>query len=347
MSSPESAPNQTPPPPSARKKQTRWAKVWWWVRLGLVIAMLVGLFIIAGPTRIWRALVGAEYLWVLGAIPVAMAAPLLDSAKLYFLIKPHGFRGGWLSVLRTNLVVNCVSVFLPGTVGGGAVAWYRLSRPDGLRAQTFAALSLNMVIKVVALCGAGAAALALDARASGRYKALMVPLLIGAAVPLAVLFLLLWTGLASRVKGFHVRVLSRFLPGRLHDVLRKILESLETYRATRRYVILALMLGLARRLIETFIRMLCLYAVGVPIGYIRILWVMCASEAASMMPFTMSGLGLPQVTVVALLSACGVSGDRSVASEIIAWIALLPVYLSGAGILLYENLGPQEEDDGL
>lgn len=329
--------------PAARRGEVgrgpRKRGVWWWTRLALVAAMLVGLVIIAKPDSIWEALKGADYLWVLAAMPVTFAAALLDATKLYFLIKPHGFRAGWLSVLRTNLVVNFVSLFLPGTVGGGAVAWYRLSRPDRIPAQTFTALSLNIVIKLVAICAAGFGALALDVGASGTYRLLTIPLLVGACLPLAALCLMLWTGISSWMKRIHMRALTGIMPGRMHDAVRKIFESLETYRTARAAVVLALAAGLARRLITTFSPMLCLYAVGEPIGYFRILWIMCAVELASMLPFTMAGFGLPQVSHVELLRVCQIGRGAALAAHVINWVALLPVYLTGAGILFAESLG--------
>ena len=181
-----------------------WQRVGGWLRLLLVLAMIAGLVVIARPSRLWSALAGAEYLWVLAAVPVAVCAILLDALKLYWLVRPVGFSGGWWSVARTTLVVNFVSLFLPGTVGGGAVAWYRLARPDKLHAQMFVALSLNAALKVVAICGVGALALALDVQAAQEHRAWIVPLLIVAALPTLARLLMITTGLAGALKRFHV-----------------------------------------------------------------------------------------------------------------------------------------------
>ena len=180
------------------------------------------------------------------AVPVAVCAILLDALKLYWLVPPIGFTGGWWSVARTTLVVNFVSLFLPGTVGGGAVAWYRLARPDKLHAQMFVALSLNAALKVVAICGVGALALALDVQAAQEHRAWIVPLLIVAALPTLILLLMIATGLAGGLKRFHVKSLPGLMPHRLHEALRKILESLETYRAHAPNLLAALGANVAR-----------------------------------------------------------------------------------------------------
>ena len=316
------------------------ARLWRWTRLIIVLAMLAGLVIIAEPARLWRALAEAEYLWALAAVPFAFGGVFFDALRLCLLMKPHGFRGGLGAVLRTNLVVNLVSLFLPGTVGGGTVAWYRLSKPDQLRAQTFAALSLNTVLKLAVIAGAGALALALDARAAGKYRAMFGPLVVAAALPVVILFLMLWTGLTSRIKQFHISALPRFTPRRVHEAMRKVFESFETYREDRNSVMAGLVAGLGRKLLENFVFLFALYAVGMKgeIGFGRMLWIACAVELASMMPFTFAGLGLPQVTFVALLAAFSVGKDISLAAQVIVLAAMLPVYLSGAVVLTVESL---------
>ena len=304
----------------------------------MVLAMLIGLLVIARPGRIWEALKGADYGWILLGVPVVFCAMLLDTLKLYWLMRPHGFRAGLGYVFRTVLVVNSASLFLPGTLGGGAVAWYRLSRHGQLRAQAFSALSLNMLLKLVVLCVSGAIALAVDIHARGGHEAIFVMLAAGAVLPILALAVLLWTGLASVLKKFHVRLLARVMPGRVHDAIRKIFESLETYRRSRGYVIAALLTGLGRRLIETVVALFCVRAVGLELGYVSLLWILCAAELAGMLPLTLSGLGLSQVTYVGLLAALGIAAGRAMASHVLVWVAMMPACFCGVLALLGETL---------
>ena|GEM_PF-2615112 len=321
---------ESPAPGAARRR------VWWWVRLALVLGMIAGIVIIAKPARLWQTLASAKYLWAVAAVPFAVAAVSLDALKLYWLMKPQGFRGGWWAVARTNLVVNFVSLFLPGTLGGSAVAWYRLSRPDNLRAQTFVALTVNTVLKLVVVAGAGALALALDARGKEIYQALILPLLILAALPLVALALMLWTGSLAWLRRIHADSLARFMPGRIHDAATKMLESLEAYRSNPLWIIGCLGVGIARKLCENLLVLIALQAVGVEVDFIRLLWIMCAVEAIGMTPLTLTGVGLPQVTYVGLLAAFSVGADRALASQVVAWVAALPLYLAAVGIMLTE-----------
>ena len=315
-----------------------WRRVGWWLRLALVLAMIAGLVVIAKPARLWSALVAAEYLYVFACLPLVVCAVMLDALKLYWLVRPVGFSGGWWAVAKTTLVVNFVSLFLPGTVGGGAVAWYRLARPDKLHAQIFVALSLNAVLKIVVVCGLGALALALDVQAAREHRAWIAPLLIVGALPALALLLMTATSLAGRVKRFHVDSLQGLMPHRLHDALRKILESLESYRSHGPSLLGALAANVARLLAGNAAALLCLFAVGVHgVPYIRLLWIMCAVEVASMVPISLSGLGLPQVAFVGLLAAFKIPAARSLACHVVSWIPWLPVYLFGAALMLRES----------
>lgn len=321
------------------------SSTWRYVRMVLVLAIIVALLLVAKPKRLWEAFRQARYVWLLAALPIGLAAAFLDAAKLFLLMRPHGFRGGLMSVFRTNLVVNFVSMFLPGTVGGGAVAWYRLSKPDNLRAQTFTALSLNVVMKLVVVSGLGMLGLALDARGHSEYGALMVPLAVVAALPLVGLCAMLWTGLCSWSKGVHVRHMGRLMPPRVHAGITKVFESMESYRSHGVSVSAALLAGAGRKLLENAMAVCALRAVGMDVTYERVLWIMCATEATSMIPITLSGWGIPQVTYVGLFRALGVSEDVSLASNILLWVAMLPVYLSGASILLRESMATKEVAD--
>jgi len=239
---------------------------------------------------------------------------------------PQGYLGGWRRVLRTNLVVNFLSQFLPGTIGGGAVAWVRLSRPQRLYAQTFTALALNTLLKFVAMCAVGAAA----------------PLLAACALaPLILFFLMLHTRAAAWMKKLCQGRPARLLPKRISDALRKIIESLEAYRNHHPALLLGLTAGIARCLVSALPVIACLHAVGITgVPYARVLWIMALVEASGMLPFTLSGIGMPQVTFVGLMAASGIAEDKAVAASIISWAALLPLMLTGAAIMLWESLHP-------
>lgn len=317
---------------------SQYSAIWRYVRILLVLGLLAALLYIAKPAELWQALKGAQWLWLLIAMPFGFAAIFFDALKLYLLILPHGYRAGWKSVFKTTLIVNFVSLFLPGTVGGGAVAWYRLSKPDGLRAEAFTAVSFNALVKLVVICGLGAAALSADVMASDVRRQVAIPLAILAAVTTLLFLLLTMTGFSVWFDRIIVSRLVPHLPQRIASPLRKIVASVEAYRGAKSSVAGALSAGVARKLIENFCFLLALKSVGVEAGYARVLWIMCAVEAFGMVPLTLSGWGLPQVTFVGLFALFGVPSDRSLASQVLSIVILLPVYLTGALLLLRETL---------
>ena len=313
----------------------------------MVLAMFGGLVALARPAQLWRTLLQARYLLVLAAVPPIFAGAFFDAVKLHLLMRPHGFQGGFVSIWRTNLVVNFVSNFLPGTVGGGAVAWYRLSRPDRIGAQTFTALVLNTILKLVVICSVAALALALDATAADRYPRAIVPLAACAVLPVVLMLLMLRPRVTALLGRLHAAAFRRIGGQRLRSGARKVLESVETYRSYWLSVVGALAAGFARALVTVFCPLLCLRAVGVvDVTYVRLLWIMCAVEAAGMLPFTQANFGVPQVTYVALLVAFGVAKADAVASDVLAKISLLPLYLTGAGVMIQENLARKRSRAG-
>jgi len=313
--------------------------VWRGVRIALALGMVAAVIAVAGPARLWAALRDARYVWVLLAVPMAFLGAFFDAVKLWMLLKPQGHRAGLGSVFKTVLVVNAAALFLPSIIGGGAVAWYRLSKPDNLRAQSFTALSLNLVVKLVVLAALGILALALDAGAIGEYRAFIAPLSLVACLPVVGLVLMLGTGLSAWTKRVYERCFARFLPERAARAGSNVLESFENCRSEWGAVFGALAAGAGRKLLDGGVTLCALYAVGAEVSFVRVLWIVCAVEVASMIPLTLSAWGLFQVTYVGLFAAVGVAADTSLASHLIVWVAMLPVYLAGANILARESAG--------
>ena len=316
-------------PEEKRLPRKRLARGIWRVLQSLIVLGLVAFILYeARPGRLWSALTEAKPVWVLLAVAPIFLCVVLDSVRLYLLMRPHGFDSGFGFILRTNLVVNFTSVFLPGTIGGGAISWYRLSRPQGLRAQSFAAL--------IALCVVGALAMAADFRGASGHDALEILLIVAGAAPLISLIVFLNTNILDTVSRFHDTGLARRLPEWLTSKSRKVLESLETYRRHQKLLGIALLAGIIRRAVGPLSPFFCLLAVDAAPEYLRIVWIMCAVEAVGMLPFSLSGFGLPQVTFVKLLEPFGIPVATALAANLLSMVALLALHLSGAAVLLLE-----------
>ena len=312
---------------------------WWWLRLATVLSILTGIVCLTGPHRLWETLRGVQWFWVAAAMPIAFAAIAADALKLGILMVPHGYRGGWGSIFRTCLVVNFASLFLPGTVGGGAIAWYRLSREDGLRAQAFAALSVNTLLKIAATCSTALVALTFDAAMGTGPRGLILWLAIIGMSPLLLLGVFLRTGHRMSLARAYQRLGDwKWMPRRAYSAIGNILQAFESYKTMPGTVCWALVLTFARKLIENVCFLMAIWAVGADASFLRVLWVMCLVEVAGMIPLTLGGFGATQVTYYALFVSLGMSESCALASNIISWVAFLPVYLAGAGVLLVETL---------
>jgi uncharacterized membrane protein YbhN (UPF0104 family) len=151
---------------------------------------------------------------------------------------------------------------------------------------------------------------------------------------------MLYTGLTRVFKAANERFVTPLFPKVLGGPGRKVLESIETYRRHPRTVIIGLVCCMAGDIVTAVAVALCLGAVGVTgVSFVRVLWIMAATKASGMLPITMSGLGMPQVTFVGLMVACGVAQERAFAANIINLGVLIPMVLAGMGILLVELRG--------
>ena len=321
---------------------TIWPSLRTFARLILVLGLLVALVVIAKPDQLWAALSQGDYLFVLAAVPLLVGATMLDAFRLYLLMLPHGYRQGWWAMVRTNFVVNFLSTFLPGTIGGGVVAWYRLARPERLHAQTFTALALNTTLKFVAMCTVGAGMLALDVAREDEYAKLMLPLSVCAVLPLAGFFTMLWTPATAWLRRLNVIFSARVVPRKISDGVEKLIQSIENYRPNWPGVLMGLAASIARIALTVLAVQCCLHAFNVKsLTFVRVAWIMACVEAAAMLPFSLSGLGLPQATMAGLFITSGIARSTAVAVTFVSYIPVLPILLVGACILLFEAAPPK------
>jgi len=86
-----------------------------------------------------------------------------------------------------------------------------------------------------------------------------------------------------------------------------------------------------------------LCAVGVEMGYARVLWIACVVEAVGMLPLTPSAIGLSQVTMVGLMGLFGVTADKALVANVMGWVFMAPVYAAGAAVTMREAAGGNTE----
>jgi len=241
---------------------------------------------------------------VAASIGVSLIAAYLNAVRMYQLTAHQGISLRARHHFRINLITSFYGLFMPGYIAGGAIRWYYLSKPDGRRAQALAAIVFNRVLETTVLVGLGLAFWFADTAKSSLENYNFV--LIATALICIAGYLLV---MSPRVHDAVRRLIrAARAPQWLATRVSKVQSALESYSDRRwsfhlRIVSLAILhhvFGLASLL-------LLVHAVSLDIQFVTIGWVRSVLALALMLPISVGGFGVREVTLVTLLEPYGVS----------------------------------------
>jgi len=293
-----------------------------WIKIVVACALLGALALGVD----WQTL--PEYLarldWALGALAVAIVAAEMpvNAWKWGWSLRLHDLRFPWVYLFRTTCFGFFFNNFLPSAIGGDV---YRIVRTVGAGAERSRAISAVLVERIVGLSAMllngliGALVLFDQHELAAWYVRLAAVGLAGALVAGA----LVWMGLFDAV----MRRLER---------IKFLAPVWENVRRIARLRVEWLPL-IAMSFVFQFLAAACLYVaflgIGEPVSVPAALLITAAAGIASVLPISISGIGVVEGSIAGTAVALGVSYEGGVLAAIIIRLVVLPV--SAACGLLY------------
>lgn len=294
----------------------RWVKV-------IVACVLLGALAIGVD---WQALPGylARLDWALGALAVAVVAVEMpvNASKWGWSLRLHDLRFPWVYLFRTTCFGFFFNNFLPSAIGGDV---YRIVRTVGAGAERSRAISAVLVERVVGLAAmllnglVGALFLMHEYELAAWYVKLAA---IGAAAA-AVGAVLVWLGLFDGIR----RRLERIA------FLAPVWENLRRIARLRVEWIPLIAMSFVFQLLAAACVYLAFRGIGEGVSVQAALLITAAAGVASVLPISISGIGVVEGSIAGTAVALGVSYEGGVLAAIIVRLVVLPV--SAACGLLY------------
>lgn len=309
-----------------------------WVRLlrgtiGLsILAILYYLIPIGGVVE---ALRGARPIPVLGAVVLVFVMQWAAADRLRRLCDAHGHGWSTFEILQINLATRFYGLFLPGgNFTGIAIRFYRLSGDHKHYIGTAVALFYDRVVATVTMCGLGAVFWLIEWPGDSWPSLIaIVTAMAGMVIALMVLF----TKSPGPVITALRKSVSRLGGVKMHTVREAVRES---RLLSRRQTALVYLLSAVAHLLGIMCWFLFCRALGLDIALITIAWVRSAVILATMIPASISGLGLREGALVLLLTGYGVSQENSLAiSALVLFITVVLVGVAGGLIEAYRLIG--------
>ena len=132
------------------------------LRAALSGVVLLLLFSFVPLTSVTAALGGIGAGWLALATVVAALELVTRSVRLGILTAWHRMPLSTAAIVEINLISGFYALFLPGELAGGALRWYRMSRPSGQRAEALAAIGFARLVDTIGLVALGALFFLLD-----------------------------------------------------------------------------------------------------------------------------------------------------------------------------------------
>jgi uncharacterized protein (TIRG00374 family) len=301
--------------------------------------LLAAVFSMIPVTQVADALLRTKWSIVVLSFLVIASTHYLNSAQMYLITRHQGISLSVNQIFLVNLITKFYGLFLPGIVAGGAIRWYHFSKPDRKPAQALAAIILNRVLETSMLMCLGLGFWLIDQQAAN-------------AVPLQYLVFLVAISLfvyavsfSRRAHALILRVASAwFVPAWAADKARKVLSALGTYEdLPRREHATVLMIAIARHLLGLFSLYMLALALSLDIDFASLGWIRSLVAIAMFIPFSISGLGVREVTFVALLVPYGIASDDALALSLLVFARGLAFALTGGIIEMKRVVFDREE----
>jgi glycosyltransferase 2 family protein len=127
----------------------------WIAKLALTAAIVAYILRTAPVHEIWEALQGARFFYMLPAIFALLVSRVLMGFRMKRVTDHQGMTLTIPQLVGISLTSTFYGTFLPGSLGGGLVRWYRLSRQDQKRSAALAAIGFDRLADMSATMGLG------------------------------------------------------------------------------------------------------------------------------------------------------------------------------------------------
>ncbi|MFL5733739.1 MAG: YbhN family protein [Chloroflexia bacterium] len=307
------------------------------VKIAASVLLLAFVLLKVDLTAFLRVVAGANLALILLAAAVAFGAYLINTFKWQVLLSGSGAHVPYWDLLWLNFIGIFYNVVLPGQVGGEVIKGVRLSRAGvagGIAAISVVADRVTGLLALLVL-GVGGAILS-PSVTSGRTD--LVLWVVGLTLVLGAATVVLVTGRGVAPVVAAGKALR--LPG--GNVLSRIgapFEQLPRGSRGLSSLWLPMLLALAFQLCIVYSNLLICMALGIPVTYLSLLWVVAVVSFLQSLPISLAGIGVREGAFVYLLGLQGIAAPSALALSLIVFAIQIAMAIVGGLLQLLDLRG--------
>ena len=270
------------------------------LKIAVSLAVLLFIFSKVDVKEIFSSLVSINPLFLFYALVLSVIALSVAAVKWRILIPEHSFS----RLFQLTLAGQFYSLVLPGQFFGETAKAYRLAfgSPDAPRIAAsvfFDKITGVLGLLIVSLGGA---------LFSGFSRAIIVAAVMGGTLFIISVFLAVF----FKTRAGEKLLLFFNKAGRMNKLL-EFYGFLKIYFNNVSVFTRSILLGVLFQLIAVFIIVVLAFSLGIQISFADMSWVFGFVSLALLIPVTFGGLGVREVSLVALLSLLGVAPVPTIA----------------------------------
>jgi uncharacterized protein (TIRG00374 family) len=307
-------------------------KAVWYAKLGFTAALLV--FILYHVD--WRALFNSmamvrNELLILWLLLVIMNTGL-SALKWRVLLKPFGVGLSLMSAIRLYFITLFFNSFLPGSIGGDGYRGYQVYKLDGRLSAAYVPIFMERVSGLIVLVFMGGVAGTYLYLVRQDFVSLVIALAgLGAAAAIMFFFSLV----IFREKILSLKIVKD--KKHIHALASKFFRNVIIYKGHPRGVLWAAVITVFFYLILFYARFLLVMATGSYVPFIAVIGVIMVSNVLAMLPVSINGYGILDLSFIGLLSYYGVDYEKAVLVMLL--YRGMQVLVSSFGGILYAFSG--------
>ncbi len=299
------------------------------LRLSIAFGILYYLLRKIPLSEVIASLSSAKVNYVIAAFLLSIFLQLILVHRLKFLTDKQGMSLSIFQLLEINLAVVFYRLFLPGgNLMGGAIRFYKLSRLKNKRAEALATVIFDRIAATIAVCAIGILFWIVDFPSNSGYTG---PSMIVSLGVLLILYILLFGRRTPLFLSKYFKLVNpSFIPQKFH----KLLLSLNQYQnLSLSSLAFIFTISITAQLLGILIYYLLAISLGINISFITIGWIRSAVVIITMVPISISGLGVREGMLLFLLKPYGILEEEALALSFLVFGATLLLIGAIGGLL--------------
>jgi uncharacterized protein (TIRG00374 family) len=292
-----------------------------WLKILIACALLAALAAGIDWDELPRNLTRID--WRLGALALLVIAAelVVNASKWSWSLRLHDARYAWTYLFRTSCYAYFFNNFLPSAIGGDVYRVYRTMQ-DGERSRAVSAVLVERLVGLGAMLFNGLIGALLLAGSNDLARWYLLLAGVGTAIGIVVLALLYFGAFDDLG-----RVLARL------KWLEPVRANLQRIARPRPEWLPLLLFSFGFQFLAAVFVYVVFAGIGAPVSVAAALLITAAAGLASVVPISISGIGVVEGSIAGTAVALGVDYDSAVLAAIVARLLVLP--MSAACGLLY------------